>query len=242
VDVLDSHNTTTPGSSELLILVELEVENGGELLEIGEVFLVDTGKGDTSGGLLVDESSEGSLSSDEAVRNVLLSAEGGEEAHNFDGIDIMGNDNELGGTVFNELGNVVETELEEHGLGTSGLGGTGSGEGLESVLLFLSGLGSVLLEELHEVGGLRFLDGGRELGNCGRDLESLHEDSLLSLDSDVLGPSDESGKISLGLDITTDSEVLGRLLEKRVSLGGGALGNDLLHWLFLDHIDRVLVF
>jgi len=89
---------------------------------------------------------------------------------------------------------------------------------------------------------LRFLNGVGELGNGWGDLESLHEDSLLSLDSDVLGPSDESSEVFLGLDVTTDSEVSGALLEEGVLLGGGtsvAGGDDsLLCLLFLDHIDK----
>jgi len=234
VDVLDTHNTTSPGSAHLLILVELEVELSGELLEVDEVLSVDTAEGDTGGGLLVDESTEGSLSTDEAVSDGLLSAEGGEEAHDLDGIDIVGNDNELGGTVFNELGNVVESELEEDGL-SSGLGISGSSR-LESVVLGLSGLGRVLGEELEEVSGLRFVNSVGELGNAWGDLESLHEDSLLSLDSDVLGPFDESGEIFLGLDVASNSEVSGALLEEGVLLGSGTTGLDdsLLSLFLLD--------
>jgi len=128
----------------------------------------------------------------------------------------MGNDNELGSAVFNELSDVVESELEEDRLGSSL--SIRSSSGLESVVLLLSGLGRVLVEELKEVTSLRLLDGVGELSNAWWDLESLHEDSLLSLDSDVLGPSDESSKVSLGLDVSTDSEVLGALLEEGVIL------------------------
>lgn len=41
----------------------------------------------------------------------------------------------------------------------------------------------------------------------------------MSLESDVLGPLDESGQVLLGGEITTDTEGLGLLLEKGV-LGG----------------------
>ena len=57
------------------------------------------------------------------------------------------------------------------------------------------------------------------------DLESLEKDSLLSLESDVSWPSDESGEILLGLDISTDSEASGGRFEKRVSLLLNLLGN-----------------
>jgi hypothetical protein len=82
-----------------------------------------------------------------------------------------------------------------------------------------------------------------ELGNRGRDLESLVEDDLLSLESDVCGPLDESGQVSLGGDVPTckrgqrgrptcrekkrltDTEGSASLLEKRVLGGlGGLLG------------------
>jgi len=238
VDVLDTHNTTSPGSAHLLVFVELELESSGEFLEVNHIFLVDSGEGNTGGGLLVNEFTESGLSSDETVGDILLSAESREEAHDFDGIDVVGNDNELGGTVFNELSDVVETELEEDGLG-SGLS-VGTSGGLESVVLGLSGLGRVLVEELKEVSGLRFLNSVGELGNAWWDLESLHEDSLLSLDSDVLRPSDESGEVSLGLDVATNSEVLGALLEEGVLFGGttGGFDDSLLCLLFLDHFDR----
>jgi len=238
VDVLDTHNTTSPGSAHLLVFVELELESGGEFLEIDHVFLVVFGDSDTGGGLLVDESTESGLSSNEAVGNILLSAEGREEAHDFDGIDVVGNDNEFGSTVFNELSDVVKTELEEDGLGSGLILGGTSGNGLQSVGFGLAGLRRVLGEELKEVSSLSFIDGVGELGNAWWDLESLHEDSLLSLDSDVLGPSDESGKISLRLDVTSNSEVSGAFLEKRVLFSGGAtsgLDDDLLGLFLLDH-------
>ena len=43
----------------------------------------------------------------------------------------------------------------------------------------------------------------------------MHEDSLLSLDSDVFWPFDETGEVSLWLNVTSESEVLGPLLEER---------------------------
>ena len=57
------------------------------------------------------------------------------------------------------------------------------------------------------------------------DLESLEKDSLLSLESDVSWPSDESGEILLGLDISTNSEASGGRFEKRVSLLLNLLGD-----------------
>lgn len=46
----------------------------------------------------------------------------------------------------------------------------------------------------------------------------------MSLESDILWPSDKSGQISSWLDITSDSEVSWGLLEKRILLSLGDLG------------------
>jgi hypothetical protein len=45
-------------------------------------------------------------------------------------------------------------------------------------------------------------------------LKSQEQDSLLSLDSDVLWPLDESGKILGWLNVSTNSEVSWALLEE----------------------------
>ena len=57
-----------------------------------------------------------------------------------------------------------------------------------------------------------------ELPDLSWDLQSLHEDSLLSLKEDVLWPSDKPGKISSWKDVTTNSEGLGVGLEHSVQL------------------------
>ena len=72
-------------------------------------------------------------------------------------------------------------------------------------------------------------NGRLELGNAWRDLQSLHKNSLLTLNTDVLGPSDEAGEIALGLDVSTDSEVMGVLLEE------GFLGLGFAAVLFDEH-------
>jgi hypothetical protein len=61
-----------------------------------------------------------------------------------------------------------------------------------------------------------------ELVKSRRDLETLVDDLLLTLKLDILRPLDETRDITLGLDILTDTKVLGGLFEQRVgsSLGG----------------------
>ena len=61
-----------------------------------------------------------------------------------------------------------------------------------------------------------------EVGNRWWDLKALHEDALLALDAHVPGPADEAGEVALGLDVSTEAEVLGLLLEEGVLDFGGA--------------------
>lgn len=72
----------------------------------------------------------------------------------------------------------------------------------KSSLLLLLGFRLVLVEQLEQLGSGVLVQSVGELGNCGRDLESLVENDLLSLKSDVCGPFDESGQVSLGGDVS----------------------------------------
>lgn len=67
-----------------------------------------------------------------------------------------------------------------------------------------------------------------ELVDGGGDFKTLEKNALLSLDTDVLRPFDETGEVSHGLDVAADSEVLWGLLEERTLLvrsGGGFTNN-----------------
>jgi hypothetical protein len=113
---------------------------------------------------------------------------------------------------------VVETELEE--LWLSSLGGLASvllglSSLLQSLGLLLSGLRGIFSEELEERGGFVLVASLGELVDGGGHLQSLEQDSLLSLDSDVLWPLNESSKVALWLDISSKTEVAWILLEKR---------------------------
>ena len=137
--VLNSHDTTTLLSLEVGVIVELRHEGLLEGIEIGKIFLLDVGEGDASGGLGVAELSESSLGLDEAEWDTLLSAESREEDHDFCWFDIMGHDDELSFTFFNEGGDVVKTELKSNWLWSRLLIFL-LGLLLESGLLFLLGL------------------------------------------------------------------------------------------------------
>lgn len=226
--VLDTHHSgggSSPGLSVGDVLGSEGSLEGREVLEVGGV---DGGEGDAGGGLAADKGTEGSSVLDDAVSDTLGSAEGREEGDELDGLAIVGDGDELGLTLLDELSDVVKTVLEDNGLVTDELALVatlaGLSLGLESLLLLSSGLGLVPVEELEELVGLVLLEHlGEDVEGRGH-LQSHHEHSLLSLDSDVLGPLDESGEVSSGLDVTTDAEVSGRLLEKSVGGFGGLAG------------------
>jgi hypothetical protein len=219
--ILDTHGRGGSREDGSLVLDVCSSEVLLEGREILEVILVDFSESNTGGGFAVDELTKSSLVLYDTVRNILGSAETREERHELDGFNIVGNDDELGLTFFNEGSDVVETELEDSGLGTDVLSLVATLSGfslrLESGLLISSSLGLISVQKFEELSRLVLLENLVEDVQRGGHLKSHHEDSLLPLDSDVLGPLDEPSEVSDGLDITTDSEVLGGLLEKWVT-------------------------
>lgn len=159
------------------------------------------------------ELTEVSLAADEAVGDTLLSAESWEEDDHLDWVDVVGDNDELGLVLFDEGGNVVKTELEVDWSGS--LTGSILSFFLQTFLLVLLGLWAVLREQFKEFASLVLVNSVGELVDGGRHLESLHQNSLLPLDSDVSWPFDETGEVSLWLNIASDSEVPGSLLEER---------------------------
>lgn len=100
------------------------------------------------------------------------------------------------------------------------------GHTLEALSLLGLGLGLVAAHETEELGGLVLVDAVVELVQGRGDLETLQQDTLLALEADVTGPAHVAGQVLLGLDVTTDVEVLGGRGEQRVlhRLGGGLGG------------------
>ena len=100
-------------------------------------------------------------------------------------------------------------------------------EALSLILLFLT---------------LVLVYGVRELVDGWGNLETLHEDGLLSLNADVLRPFDETSKVTFGLNITSDSEVTRVLGEQRtliILLGSSIADDDLLSlYSFLNLISK----
>jgi hypothetical protein len=222
-----------------ILVVGLEVavvDSGDELGELGLVLGADLGKGEDSGGLLVDDGSETGLALDDDVGDTHLAAEGGEEDNQLNGVNIVGDQDEGSLLVLNKADNVVQTELGGVGLLADillllALGDGGSLLGKTLLLLGL-GLRAVLVEELESLGSdyealvvVRHDDCRRltvavsnvlELGNRRGNLQAKVEDLLLALKTDVRGPADHATEVALGLDVLTDAEVLGALLDERV--------------------------
>jgi len=227
----DTDFTASPFLSNLKIVVVLGTEVLDQGFKVSIVLLAGASEGDSGGSLLVDEFTKSRLSLDEAVWDFLLSAEGWEPHNELDWVDIMSNDDELGLLVLDEVGDVVETVFQDLWLGslvllvsTFNLVLSGSQKSLFLLFLAFSG---VLGEESEEVAGLVGFQGVGELIDGWWDLQSLHEDSLLTLELDVSGPSDETGQVTTMLDVIANSEVAWSTLEQWVSLNS---------WILFSHL------
>ena len=148
--VLDTHDTTAPLSEEISIIVVLGLEGVGEAIEVDEVFVANLRESNARSSLHVDELAEVGFATDEAEGDALLSAERGQVDDDLKRVDVVGNHDKLGLVLFNESGNVVQTELNVDGL-ASLLSVLLSG-GLQSVSLLGLGLRLVLCEQFKELG------------------------------------------------------------------------------------------
>ena len=145
--VLDAHNTTTPVSAELVVVVELFTEVGSKSLQVLEVLSVDFSESDGGSSLQVDKLAEVGLATNEAVGNILASAESGQVDNSLNWVNVVSNHYELGLALLDKSSNVVKTKLDVDWLG--GLASTTVLSGfLKTELLLLLGLWLVLSEEL----------------------------------------------------------------------------------------------
>lgn len=172
--------------------------------------------------LLVNNSSKTSLTLNNSVRDTHLAAKSGQENNQLNGVNVVSNQDKGSLLVLDEADNVVKTVLDVVGL----LGdillllalSDGGGLGVETLLLLDLGLGTVLVEELEGLGSGVAVQGVLELSNGRRDLETEVQDLLLALQTDILGPLDETAEVALGLDVLANAEVAGALLDERVLL------------------------
>ena len=168
----------------------------------------------------MDDGTETSLALDDGVGDTHLAAERRKEDNEFNGVDIIGDEDKRSLLVLNETNNVVEAILDSVGLLAyvllllSFLDGGGLLE--ETLLLLGLGLRSVLVEELESLGSSVAVEDVLELGERRGDLEAHGDDLLLALKADILGPLHHARDIAAGLDILADTEVAGALLEKGI--------------------------
>ena len=241
---LQSHDSTTPLTDELGVLVELLVGQILEDLELRLVLLVDLGEGNDGSGLLVDKCSETGLILNNEEGNLHLTAEGRKPENKFNGVNIACDEDEGSLLLLNEGGNVLQSELQlARNLGGCLLSGSGgSGGVLDTLLLGGGSLRTVLVQQVEDTGGLVLSNGLGELVDGRRYLKTLVEDGTLTLDAHVLGPADETAEVTAsGADVSTDAEGARAGGEEGVGLGGLLDGGGLsLAGSFLCHGEDVV--
>jgi hypothetical protein len=174
LDVLGllTHNTATPGSPDIDVIIVLRSEVLGESLELGLVLLLDSGEGNNSAVLLTNQGTETSLGLENAEWNILLPAESGEPDNELNWVNIMSNDNQLSLLVLNGGSDLMETINQRNWLSLGGLftRGLGLSDLLETLLLLLLSLRGILLQELQELTSLILVQSVAELVDHRRDL------------------------------------------------------------------------
>ena len=219
---LETHNSTSPLTNQIRVLVELLHSKILEGFELSLIRLVNSGKGHDGSSLLVAEGSKTGLVLDNKEGHLHLTAESREPQDQFDGVNVTGNEDERSLLLFNERGHVLETEFELVGDLSRGVrfGGDRGGRFLDALFLGSGGFRAVLVQESEDTGGLVLSDRLGELVDGRGDFETLVKDSALTLNADVLGPLDESGKITaLGTNSATNGERAGFGGEEGIGLG-----------------------
>merc|ERR1719266_1450027 len=125
---------------------------------------------------------------------------------------------------------------------------TSFGSLLQAFLPLLLSLGTIIVQKTEHLSCALPIQGSVELIEGRRDLQAGLEDRLLSLQADILWPSDKPAQVTLGLNVLTDFEVAGTSDKQGVfhSFNFGLLDGQrgcchllsLLLCLFLNHIAR----
>ena len=185
-------------AGRFVLLGVVDLDRRDQLCEFSLVLGLDLSESENRGSLATDDGTETSLTLDDGVRDTHLAAKGGKEDDEFDRVDIVGDDNEVRLLVLDQRNDVVQSRLDEEGLlrlvRLLAIGEVGS-LGLEANLLLLLRLSLVLVEETEELSGSVLVEDVSELSDRGRSLETLVEDNLLSLETNVLGPLDEASQV-----------------------------------------------
>lgn len=217
--LLATESSSPVVSGRFVLLSVVDLDGRDELGELSLVLRLDFTESENGSSLATDDGTETSLALDDSVGDTHLAAESGEEDDELDRVDIISDDDEVGLLVLDEGDDVVESRLDEEGLlglvRLLSVGEVGS-LGLEANLLLLLRLSLVLVQETEELSGSVLVEDVGELSDRGRSLETLVEDNLLTLKTNVLGPLNEAGEVSGRANRLTDAERLGTGLEERV--------------------------
>jgi len=133
------------------LVVEVGLGGGNEFSKFGLVLRSDVLKSEDGSLLLVNDSSHTGLVLNDDVGDTHLSTEGWNENDEFDGVDIVSNDDEVGFLILDEGNAVVETHLDEERLLSVFLwllaivGGNSGGFLVYSRLFLLLGFRAVLV-------------------------------------------------------------------------------------------------
>ena len=88
--------------------------NSSNVIKFSLVFF-EVSEGDNGSGLFMDQLSEAGLVLDDGIGNIKGLAKGRQEDDSLDGINISSNKDQLGLLLFNEVGDVVKSELKGNG-------------------------------------------------------------------------------------------------------------------------------
>jgi hypothetical protein len=218
---LSTHDTTTPVSLRFFVLLTITLLDG--LDQLGQLSLVlrsNLGQSKNSSSLLVDDRAESGLALNDGVRDTHLSAKSWDEDNQFNGVNIVRDEDQRSLLILNQADDVVETVFDGIWLLADILlllalldcGGLLQ----QSLLLLGLALRSVLVQKFESLGGSVSVEDVLELGDRGWDLQAEVEDLLLALEADILGPLHHAREVSSGLDVLADTKVTGLLLDKRV--------------------------
>lgn len=131
LQVLESLSESTVGLHGVGInVVELLLGDLDDVGEVGLILGVDVDESESSGGLLSDDLTESGLVLDDDVGDTLLLAKSGQPEGDLEGVDVVGNDDQLGELLLNEGGDVTDAGLDNVGLDGLGLSLLGGRSGL----------------------------------------------------------------------------------------------------------------
>jgi len=137
-------------------LVEVGLHCLDELVEGATITRLDVSDGEAGAVLPASHTTEASLVLHDAIGNAHLAAKSGEEENELDGIDVIGDADQLRLLFLHERRHGVNAVADHGGALGGGVAlaiGAGLGTLAKTILLLLLGLGAVLVQKLEQLGG-----------------------------------------------------------------------------------------